>query len=128
MDGFIEYIPQKTKGHHANIVRVPLNQKALDILERYKELDEAPLPCFTLINYNKRIKRILKAEEQLLNQHLEKQKELWNTSLARQRCNLESNEGIWFSKKAFHTWLWFFLLPLYYTIILICYYLAMWFG
>ena len=71
---------------------------------------------------------ILKAEEQLLNRHLEKQKELWDTSLARQRRNLESNEGIWLSKKAFHTWLWFFLLPLCYTIISICYYLAVWFG
>ena len=68
------------------------------------------------------------AEEQLLERHLEKQKELWRTSLARQRRNLESNEGIWLSKKAFHTWLWFFLLPLCYTIISICYYLAMWFG
>jgi len=36
VDGFIEYIPQKTKLEHANTVRVPLNQKALDILERYK--------------------------------------------------------------------------------------------
>ena len=71
---------------------------------------------------------ILKAEEQLLNRHLEKQKELWHTSLARQRHSLESNEGIWLSKKAFHTWLWFFLLPLCYTIISICYYLAVWFG
>ena len=71
---------------------------------------------------------ILKAEEQLLNRHLEKQKELWNTSLTRQRRNLEFNEGIWLSKKAFHTWLWFFLLPLCYTIISICYYLAVWFG
>ena len=68
------------------------------------------------------------AEEQLLNRHLEKQKELWHTSLARQSRNLESNEGIWLSKKAFHTWLWFFLLPLCYTIISICYYLAVWFG
>ena len=32
--------------------------------------------------------RILKAEEQLLNQYLEKQKELWYTSLARQCRNL----------------------------------------
>ena len=66
-------------------------------------------------------------EEQLLNQHLEKQKELWHTSLTRQRRNLESNEGIWLSKKAFHTWLWFFLLPLCYTIISICYFMATYF-
>ena len=61
VDGCVEYIPQKTKLEHASTVRVPLNQKALDILERYKDLDEALLPRFTLINYNKRIKRILKA-------------------------------------------------------------------
>ena len=41
LSAFMINIPQKTKGHHANIVRVPLNQTALDILERYKELDEA---------------------------------------------------------------------------------------
>ncbi len=71
---------------------------------------------------------ILKVEEQLLNRHLEKQKELWRTTLADQRRNLESNNGIWLSKKAFHTWLWFFILPLCYTIISICYYLAVLFG
>ncbi len=68
------------------------------------------------------------AEEQLLNQHLEKQKELWRTILAEQRRNLESTDGIWLSKKAFHTWLWFFLLPLCYTIISIAYYISVWFG
>ncbi len=71
---------------------------------------------------------ILKVEEQLLNRHLKKQKELWSTALADQRHNLESNDGIWLSKKAFHTWLWFFLLPLCYTIISICYFLSMLFG
>jgi len=60
VDGCIEYIPQKTKGVHANTVRVPLNQKAKDILERYKDLDNAMLPRFTLMMYNKMIKRILK--------------------------------------------------------------------
>ncbi len=71
---------------------------------------------------------ILKAEEQLLNRHLEKQKQLWDTSLAEQRRNLESNDGIWLSKKAFHTWLWFFLLPLCYTIISITCYISVLFG
>ncbi len=71
---------------------------------------------------------ILKVEEQLLNRHLEKQKEHWRATLAEQCHNLESNDGIWLSKKAFHTWLWFFLLPLCYTIISICYYLAVLFG
>ncbi len=71
---------------------------------------------------------ILKVEEQLLNRHLEKQKQLWDTSLTEQRHNLESTEGIWLSKKAFYTWLWFFLLPLCYTIISICCYISVWFG
>ncbi len=70
----------------------------------------------------------LKAEEQMLNQHWEKQKQLWHTSLSEQRRNLESNEGLWLSKKAFHTLLWFFLPPLCYTIISICYYLTAFFG
>ena len=30
VDGCVEYIPQKTKLEHANTVRVPLNQKALE--------------------------------------------------------------------------------------------------
>ena len=60
VDGFIEYIPQKTKGHYANIVRVPLNQKAQEILKRYDYLRFELLPYFTLYNYNIHIKRILK--------------------------------------------------------------------
>jgi len=71
---------------------------------------------------------ILKVEEQLLNQHLEKQKQLWRTSLFEQRHNLESSKGIWLSKSAFHTLLWSFLLPLIYTVISICYYLTMLWG
>lgn len=67
---------------------------------------------------------ILKVEEQLLNRHLGKQKELWRTYLAEQCRNLESSDGIWLSKKAFHTMLWFFLLPLCYTIISIAYYIS----
>lgn len=60
VDGCIEYIPQKTKHEHANTVRVPLNQKAKDILARYTDLDEALLPRFTQTMYNKMIKRILR--------------------------------------------------------------------
>lgn len=71
---------------------------------------------------------IIKAEEQLLNRHLEKQKQLWRTTLAEQRRNLESDKGIRLSKTAFHTLLWFFLLPLCYTVISIAYYLTVLFG
>lgn len=60
VDGCIEYIPQKTKHEHANTVRVPLNQKAKDILARYTDLEDALLPRFTQTMYNKMIKRILK--------------------------------------------------------------------
>ena len=45
---------------HANTVRVPLNQKARDILERYKDLENALLPRFSHFGYNKKIKEILK--------------------------------------------------------------------
>ena len=71
--------------------------------------------------------KVIADEEQLLNRHWEKQKELWRTTLTEQRRNLESSEGIWLSKSAFHTLLWFFLLPLCYTIISICYYLTVFF-
>lgn len=60
VDGCVEYIPQKTKGVRAGTVRVPLNRKALDILERYKELKTALLPHFCQGTYNKRIKDVLK--------------------------------------------------------------------
>lgn len=60
VDGCVEYIPQKTKMEHTNTVRVPLNQKALDILERYKDLEDALLPRFSHFSYNKKIKEILK--------------------------------------------------------------------
>ena len=60
IDGCVEYIPQKTKHENAKTVRVPLNQKALDILERYKDLENALLPRFSNFGYNKKIKAILK--------------------------------------------------------------------
>lgn len=60
VDGAVEYIPQKTKLEHAGTVRVPLVPKALEILERYKDLKNALLPRFTTYNYNKKIKEILK--------------------------------------------------------------------
>lgn len=72
--------------------------------------------------------KLIAAEEQLLNRHLEKQKELWRTTLAEQRHNLESNKGIWLSKSTFHALLWLFLLPLCYTIVSIAYYLTVFFG
>ena len=48
-DGFLEYMPQKTKKCQAKTIRVPLHEKAVRILERYsgntgKLLPEMPLP------------------------------------------------------------------------------------
>lgn len=60
VDGCIEYIPKKTKGHTARTVRVPLNQKALAILEKYSELETQILPHFSDQNYNDYIRIILK--------------------------------------------------------------------
>lgn len=60
VDGCIEYIPRKTKGHTARTVRVPLNQKALAILEKYGELETQILPHFSDQNYNDYIRTILK--------------------------------------------------------------------
>ncbi|MCD8295582.1 MAG: phage integrase SAM-like domain-containing protein, partial [Clostridia bacterium] len=60
VDGCVEYIPQKTKHEHANTVRVPLNRKAQDILDRHKDLKEILLPRFSTVSYNEAIKKILK--------------------------------------------------------------------
>lgn len=60
VDGCIEYIPRKTKGHTARTVRVPLNQKALAILEKYNDLETQILPHFSDQNYNDYIRTILK--------------------------------------------------------------------
>ena len=43
-DGFLEYMPQKTKKCQAKIVRVPLHEKALKILERYDANTDRLLP------------------------------------------------------------------------------------
>ncbi len=59
-DGCIEYIPQKTRGVHANTVRVPLNRKALDILERYRNTGPSLLPHFCPFTYNSKLKKILR--------------------------------------------------------------------
>ncbi len=43
-DGFVEYIPQKTKKCLAKTVRVPLHDKAMKILERYQRSGSAGIP------------------------------------------------------------------------------------
>ncbi len=56
----VEYIPQKTKGELPRTVRVPLNGKAREILDKYSYLENRILPEFSPLNYNTYIKRILK--------------------------------------------------------------------
>ena len=84
-EGFLEYMPQKTKKCAAKIVRVPLHEKAKAILVRYpekpaneaqnagnvpkrkgrqprepKDLSKQLLPFLSLIKYNAGIKELLK--------------------------------------------------------------------
>lgn len=63
----IEYIPTKTKTKRAEIVRVPLSEKALNILSRYDLPDGALLPFITDQRYNEYIKELFKLEEVGLN-------------------------------------------------------------
>lgn len=77
-DGFVEYIPQKTKKCRARTVRVPLHEKAARILERYSTgsvpdipagrskrkgpdiMDRRLLPFRPAARYNAEIKELLK--------------------------------------------------------------------
>jgi integrase len=59
-DGFIEYVPQKTKHCQTKTVRVPLHDKAAKILEKYSDQDSQLFPFIRLTMYNKRIKELLK--------------------------------------------------------------------
>ncbi len=59
VDGFIQYIPKKTKEKRPVVISVPLNGTALNILEKYKDLDgEKLLPFISDVQYNKAIKDI----------------------------------------------------------------------
>ncbi len=58
----VEYIASKTKGERPNVIRVPLTQRAKDILERYKGEDNEGriLPFISSQKYNVAIKKIFK--------------------------------------------------------------------
>lgn len=60
VDGAIEYIPKKTKEGNPVTVRVPLNNKAKEILERYKGHKGRLLPFISEQKYNDAIKKIFK--------------------------------------------------------------------
>ena len=60
-DGFVEYMPQKTKKCEAKTVRVPLHEKALRILSRYENSNlDRLLPFKPICIYNNGIKNLLK--------------------------------------------------------------------
>lgn len=63
INGAVEYIAKKTKGERPTVIRVPLTQRALDIIERYKDVEKkknALLPFIAMQNYNYAIKSIFK--------------------------------------------------------------------
>lgn len=62
INGAIEYIPSKTLNSRAKVIRVPLNQRGLDILARYKGQDPEGriFPFISQQKYNVAIKRIFK--------------------------------------------------------------------
>ncbi len=60
VDGAVEYIAEKTKGHNPRTIRVPLNDKAKAILEKYNDLGHRIMPKFNFSDYNKNIQKVLK--------------------------------------------------------------------
>ena len=60
VDGAIEYVPQKTQKESSERIRVPLNSKAMEILERYKDCGGRLFPFVAKQQYNEDIKEMLK--------------------------------------------------------------------
>lgn len=60
VNGFIEYLPQKTKGHDPKTVRVPLTAKAKELISKYEGVDKAGrlFPFISAQKYNAALKRI----------------------------------------------------------------------
>ena len=65
INGAIEYIPRKTKDKNPVVVRVPLNSRALALVEKYKGVDAKGrlFPFISSQKYNEAIKEILTACE-----------------------------------------------------------------
>jgi len=62
INGAIEYIPRQTKEGRPLTIRVPLNDMAMEIIERYKNCEgNKLLPFISEQKYNVAIKRIFKA-------------------------------------------------------------------
>lgn len=65
IDGAIEYIPHKTKGERQNVVRVPLNERASILLNKYKGIDAKGriFPFISAQKYNDSIKEIFRLSD-----------------------------------------------------------------
>lgn len=61
-NGYLEYIPSKTKGSSAKVVRVPIHPTAQAILNKYQAKEgERIVPCSThLVNINVQLKKLFK--------------------------------------------------------------------
>lgn len=61
IDGAVEYIPTKTKGERPEVVRVPLNPQAVELVRKYKAKSRGPLfPFISSQKYNDCIKEMLR--------------------------------------------------------------------
>lgn len=60
INGAVEYIPHKTKGERQNVVRVPLNERAARLIQKYEGVDSRGrlFPFIASQNYNSAIKEI----------------------------------------------------------------------
>lgn len=60
--GAVEYIPHKTKGERQNVVRVPLNNRAVALMEKYRGADSKGrlFPFISAQKYNDDIKDIFR--------------------------------------------------------------------
>ena len=62
INGAVEYIPHKTKGERQNVVRVPLNNRAVTLMNKYKNIDRKGrlFPFISTQKYNDDIKEIFR--------------------------------------------------------------------
>lgn len=61
INGAIEYIPTKTKGERPEVIRVPLNNQAKELIAKYGAEEQRPLfPFISSQKYNEAIKDMIK--------------------------------------------------------------------
>lgn len=58
VDGAIEYVPKKTRNHDTKVVRVPLNNRAMEILSKYASNETSAFLNISVAEYNLRLKQI----------------------------------------------------------------------